>query len=77
MLLMRYLFFVQHLDYLLPEGASIGCDFAGTIAAVGEKAKNSGFKIGDEVSGFVRGGFVEKDNGAFQGGWISYCEFFY
>jgi len=53
---------------LLPEGASIGCDFAGTIAAVGEKAKDSGFKIGDKVSGFVRGGYVEKDNGAFQGG---------
>ena len=55
---------------MLPEGASIGCDFAGTIAAVGDKAKDSGFKIGDEVSGFVRGGYVEKDNGAFQGAFV-------
>jgi len=56
----------KHLDWLLPEGASIGCDFAGTVAAVGEKAKDAGFKIGDDVAGFVRGGSIDKDNGAFQ-----------
>lgn len=26
-----------------------------------------GFKVGDAVAGFIRGGAVEKDNGAFQG----------
>lgn len=43
---------------------------------MGENAKDSGFRIGDKVSGFVRGGFVEKDNGAFQGGWFSCCKVF-
>jgi hypothetical protein len=76
MLSLLYSLFIQHLDWLLPEGASIGCDFAGTVAAVGEKAKDAGFKIGDDVAGFVRGGSIDKDNGAFQGESVPDCNVF-
>ncbi|KIM27903.1 hypothetical protein M408DRAFT_70528 [Serendipita vermifera MAFF 305830] len=56
----------KHVDYLLKPGQSVGCDFAGDVAAVGNNAKNKGFAVGDAVAGFVRGGFVVSDNGAFQ-----------
>jgi len=56
----------KHIDNLLKPGQSIGCDFAGDVAAVGSNAQSKGFSVGDPVAGFVRGGFVVSDNGAFQ-----------
>jgi len=56
----------KHVDNLLKPGQSIGCDFAGDIAAIGDNAQDKGWSIGDTVGGFVRGGFVASDNGAFQ-----------
>ncbi|CAG7850167.1 Protein TOXD [Serendipita indica DSM 11827] len=57
----------KHIDNLLKPGQSIGCDFAGDVAAVGSNAQSKGFSVGDPVAGFIRGGFVVHDNGAFQG----------
>ncbi|KAG8835646.1 hypothetical protein FRC18_000195 [Serendipita sp. 400] len=54
----------KHIDFLLKPGQSVGCDFAGDIAAIGKNV--TGWKVGDPVGGFVRGGFVVNDNGAFQ-----------
>jgi len=51
------------IDFSHPPGFSTGCDFSGDIVALGDKAKASGFKIGDIVSGMVSS---TKDNGAFQ-----------
>lgn len=56
----------KHVDNLLEPGSSIGCDFAGDVVEVGADASSKGFKVGDPVAGFIRGGFVEKENGAFQ-----------
>lgn len=56
---------VQLIDSSHPPGFSTGCDFSGDIVALGAKAKASGFKVGDAVSGMVSD---TKDNGAFQGG---------
>lgn len=56
----------KHIDNLLKPGQSIGCDFAGDVAAVGSNAQSKGFSVGDPVAGFIRGGFVVHDNGAFQ-----------
>ncbi|KAG8818006.1 hypothetical protein FRC17_011004 [Serendipita sp. 399] len=56
----------KHIDMnLLKPGQSVGCDFAGDIVAIGNNV--TGWNVGDAVSGFVRGGFVRSDNGAFQG----------
>ncbi|KAF8311465.1 GroES-like protein [Clavulina sp. PMI_390] len=58
-----------HLDgYMgpLPAGASLGSDFAGDIVEVGSEAQNKGFKIGDAVAGFTRGGSIDEQNGSFQ-----------
>jgi hypothetical protein len=51
-------------DDVLAPGASVGMDFAGDIVAIG--AGVDGFSIGDAVAGFVRGGFDDPDNAAFQ-----------
>jgi len=56
----------KHVDYYLKTGDSIGCDFAGDIVELGSEAKDKGFKVGDAVSGFVRGGFIHPDIGTFQ-----------
>lgn len=57
----------KHVDYLLKPGSSVGCDFAGDIVAIGSNAQNKGkWNVGDAVAGYVRGGFVASDNGAFQ-----------
>lgn len=50
----------------LETGSSIGCDFAGDVIEIGSAAREKGFQVGDSVAGFIRGGFVEKENGAFQ-----------
>lgn len=55
---------IQLIDSSRPSGFSTGCDFSGDIVALGDKAKASGFKVGDAVSGMVSS---TKDNGAFQG----------
>ncbi|KZV99165.1 GroES-like protein [Exidia glandulosa HHB12029] len=56
----------KHVERLLKPGQSVGCDFAGVVVALGAKAEGKGVKVGDAVAGFVRGGFVDPDNGAFQ-----------
>lgn len=45
----------------------MGCDFAGDIAALGKDAEGKGFKVGDAVAGFLRGGIPDSANGSFQG----------
>ena len=52
---------------MLQPGQSIGCDFAGDVAALGSNVANKGLSIGDAVAGFTRGGALVADNGAFQG----------
>jgi NADPH:quinone reductase-like Zn-dependent oxidoreductase len=56
----------KHAILFLPKDASTGSDFAGDIVEIGEQATNSGFKVGDAVAGWIRGGFNSADNGAFQ-----------
>ncbi|PVG04010.1 hypothetical protein CPB86DRAFT_822001 [Serendipita vermifera] len=57
----------KHIDYLLKPGQSVRCDFAGDIVAIGSTAQSRGnWSIGDAVAGFVRGGAIADDNGAFQ-----------
>lgn len=51
---------------VLKDGQSTGCDFAGDVVKLSPGAEGKGIKVGDPVAGFVRGGFVEDDNGAFQ-----------
>jgi len=55
---------IQLIDSSHPSGFSTGCDFSGDIIALGDKAKASGFNVGDAVSGMVSD---TRDNGAFQG----------
>lgn len=55
---------IQLIDSSHPFGFSTGCDFSGDIIALGDKAKASGFNLGDAVSGMVSD---TRDNGAFQG----------
>ncbi|KAG8959626.1 hypothetical protein FRC03_007689 [Tulasnella sp. 419] len=56
----------KHADALLNPGDSAGCDFAGDIVEIGRLAEGKGFKVGDSVAGFVRGGYNDSANGAFQ-----------
>ncbi|OAA74158.1 Alcohol dehydrogenase superfamily, zinc-type [Cordyceps fumosorosea ARSEF 2679] len=53
----------KHIDLLSPEGAVIGCDYAGVVAKVGGDATGS-WKVGDRVAGWVHGGLYE-DRGSF------------
>ncbi|KAF8311460.1 GroES-like protein [Clavulina sp. PMI_390] len=58
-----------HLDGYLGEltpGTSLGSDFAGDVVEVGSEAQTKGFKIGDAVAGFTRGGILDRENGSFQ-----------
>lgn len=52
---------------MLEPDHSLGCDFAGDVVAIGSNASNKGVSSGDSVAGFVRGGYIARDNGAFQG----------
>lgn len=45
----------------------MGCDFAGDIVELGKNAQDLGFKVGDPVAGFTRGGALDSANGTFQG----------
>ncbi|KAG9015063.1 hypothetical protein FRB90_004942 [Tulasnella sp. 427] len=49
---------------LLRPGQSVGCDFAGEVVQAGNNVTD--VKVGDAVAGFVKGGSVDSDNGAFQ-----------
>lgn len=58
----------KHIIYdLVKPGASTGSDFAGDIVEIGKNAEGQGFKIGDAVAGYTRGGFIDPANGTFQG----------
>ncbi|KAF1991919.1 zinc-binding oxidoreductase alcohol dehydrogenase [Aulographum hederae CBS 113979] len=55
----------KHIDKLAQPGATVGCDFAGTIEEVGSAVTKS-FKKGDRVTGVVHGGnAVQPEDGAF------------
>lgn len=45
-------------------GATIGCDYSGTIVALGKNITNKSLKEGDEVASMVHGGKFQ-DKGAF------------
>ncbi|KAF9510972.1 hypothetical protein BS47DRAFT_1383704 [Hydnum rufescens UP504] len=64
----------KHVDLILKPGDSIGCDFAGDIVELGSEAKDKGFKVGDAVSGVIRGGFHHPDIGVFQEYLVTYPE---
>ncbi|KAG9015066.1 hypothetical protein FRB90_004945 [Tulasnella sp. 427] len=51
---------------VLKDGQSTGCDFAGDVVKLAPGAEDKGLKVGDAVAGFVRGGFVDSNNGSFQ-----------
>lgn len=44
----------QHIDGEGPLGGTVGCDYAGTVVAVGPKVAKS-FATGDRVCGFIHG----------------------
>lgn len=59
----------KHIDYLATPGATVGCDFAGTVEEVGSKVTKS-WKKGDRIAGFTHGvNAVEKEDGCF----AQYC----
>ncbi|ETS82458.1 Protein TOXD [Pestalotiopsis fici W106-1] len=54
----------KHIKFLAPPGCLIGCDYSGTVEAVGKNVTK--FKKGDRVCGFVHGGnAVQPEDGAF------------
>ena len=55
----------KHIDYIPQPGATVGCDYSGTVVEIGPEVRKS-FKVGDRVAGFTHGGnAVEKEDGAF------------
>ncbi|KAJ5684207.1 Protein TOXD [Penicillium maclennaniae] len=55
----------KHVEYLSPPGVLIGCDFAGTVEAVGKNVKKT-WKKGDRICGFTHGGnAVQPEDGSF------------
>lgn len=55
----------KHIAYLSPPGVLVGCDYAGTVEAVGKDVQKK-FAKGDRVCGFAHGGnAVEPEDGAF------------
>lgn len=55
----------KHIDFLASPGALVGCDYAGTVEAIGANVGKH-FAKGDRVAGFVHGGdAVQHENGAF------------
>lgn len=55
----------KHIDFLAKPGPLIGCDYAGTVEAVGAGVTKP-FQKGDRVAGFAHGGdAVQHENGAF------------
>ncbi|KAI8939152.1 hypothetical protein NX059_004986 [Plenodomus lindquistii] len=53
----------KHIDIISPPGSIIGCDYAGEVFKVGDKASKS-WKVGDRIAGLVHGGLFP-DRGAF------------
>ena len=48
----------KHIDNGIAEaGSRMGCDYAGTVEAVGSKVEKT-FKKGDRISGMAHGGYV-------------------
>ncbi len=55
----------KHIDRMSPEGAVIGCDYAGVVAQVGGgPGATNAWKVGDRVTGWVHGGLFP-DRGSF------------
>ncbi|KAJ5780721.1 Polyketide synthase enoylreductase [Penicillium paradoxum] len=55
----------KHIAYFAPPGALVGCDYAGTVEAVGKDVKKY-FKKGDRVFGFSHGSnAMQPENGSF------------
>lgn len=55
----------KHVEYLSPPGVLVGCDFAGTVEAVGKDVKKP-WKKGDRICGFAHGGnAVQPEDGSF------------
>lgn len=55
----------KHIDFLSKAGATVGCDYAGTVEEVGSKVTKD-FKKGDRIAGFTHGvNAVEPEDGCF------------
>ncbi|KAI9926949.1 hypothetical protein ASPWEDRAFT_294261 [Aspergillus wentii DTO 134E9] len=55
----------RHIDFVPCNGATVGCDYAGIVEAVGPQVTKP-FKKGDRVAGFVHGSNAARpDGGAF------------
>lgn len=55
----------KHIKGIPTAGATIGCDFAGTVVSIGDEVTKS-FKPGDRVAGFTHGvNAVQPEDGAF------------
>ncbi|KAJ3399220.1 hypothetical protein HDU80_008151 [Chytriomyces hyalinus] len=55
----------KHIDYLAPVGHTVGCDYAGTVLAVGPKVTKQ-FKVGDRVWGITHGAnWLQSEDGSF------------
>ncbi|KAF3385077.1 Protein TOXD [Penicillium rolfsii] len=52
----------RHIDFVSCNGATVGCDYAGIVEAVGPAVKKT-FKKGDRVAGFVHGCNAVRPNG--------------
>ena len=55
----------KHIDFIFSPGATVGCDYAGTVEEVGSKVTKE-WKKGDRIAGFTHGvNSVEPEDGAF------------
>jgi len=55
----------KHIDFLATPGATVGCDYSGTVEEVGSKVTKD-WKKGDRIAGFVHGAnAVELEDGCF------------
>lgn len=55
----------KHIAFLSPRGVLVGCDYSGTVEAVGKDVKKP-FKKGDRICGFTHGAnAVQPEDGSF------------